>query len=123
MNIRQIWAGLAAGCVLTLLAACGGNPSPETAAEAQRDARAAELAAQRAAYAEALAAAEATRGAGEPALWTLSDADTTIYILGTVHLLRPELEWRSDAIDTALDEADTVIFELDTTSPKPPPAN
>ncbi|HBX92007.1 MAG TPA: TraB/GumN family protein, partial [Hyphomonas sp.] len=52
----------------------------------------------------------------EPALWTLQDEDTTLYIFGTVHLLRPELEWRSDEMDAALAEADTVVFEADVTS-------
>ena len=113
MTFRDLCAGLAA---IFMLAACDAATSPEAPASPAID-RAAELAAQKDAYAQALIAAEASRGAGEPALWTLSDDDTTIHILGTVHLLRPGLEWRSEAIDTALDEADTVIFELDTTSP------
>ena len=62
----------------------------------------------------ALAAAEASRGAGEPAVWTLADEDTTIYIMGTVHLLRPELDWRSDEIDTALNEAGTLVRTIAT---------
>ncbi len=61
------------------------------------------------------AAALAGLGAAqaEPALWTLSDDDTTIHILGTVHLLPPETNWRSDRIDAAFAAADTVCFELD----------
>ncbi|MEO1405213.1 MAG: TraB/GumN family protein [Pseudomonadota bacterium] len=49
----------------------------------------------------------------EPAMWTLSDEDTTINILGTVHLLPPDTEWRSERIDAAFEAADTVCFEVD----------
>lgn len=64
-----------------------------------------------------IAEAEASRGAGAPAVWTLRDEDTTLYILGTVHLLRPDLEWRTAEIDAAIAAADTIVFEADTTSP------
>ncbi len=62
---------------------------------------------------EALEGAQATQGPGAPALWTLADDDTTIHIFGTVHLLRPDLEWRSDTFDTAFSAADKVVFEVD----------
>jgi len=61
----------------------------------------------------ALAVAEATSGPGFPAMWTLADEDTEIHIFGTVHLLRPELEWRTDAFDSALSSADKIVFEVD----------
>jgi uncharacterized protein YbaP (TraB family) len=64
----------------------------------------------------AIAQAETTQGTGSPALWTLADEDTTLYMFGTVHLLRPELEWRSDAFNEALISADKIVFELDTRS-------
>lgn len=66
----------------------------------------------------ALEAAQATTGPGAPAMWTLSDEDTTIYLFGTVHLLRPDIEWRTDAFDMALSEADTIVFEVDMNSPE-----
>ena len=61
----------------------------------------------------ALDAAQATQGPGEPAMWTMSDEDTTIHIFGTVHLLRPELEWRSESFEQALTSSDRVVFEVD----------
>jgi uncharacterized protein YbaP (TraB family) len=64
-------------------------------------------------FEEALELANATTGPGEPALWTLADDDTTIYLFGTVHLLRPELEWRSDRFETAFNAADKIVFEVD----------
>lgn len=65
---------------------------------------------------EAIAAAKASTGVGEPVIWTLSDEDTTLYILGTVHLLRPDVVWRTEAIDDALTAADTIVFEADVNS-------
>lgn len=114
---RTGWAAIAATAVMLVLAGCSkpgkGESTPDTSPEAQRAAR---EAAQEALYEAAVAAAEASHGAGEPAVWTLSDEDTTIRIMGTVHFLRPELDWRSEAIDTALAEADTLVFEADVSS-------
>ncbi|MEM7639831.1 MAG: TraB/GumN family protein [Pseudomonadota bacterium] len=67
---------------------------------------------------EALEKARASQGPGSPAMWTLSDDDTTIHMFGTVHLLRPELEWRSDTLDQAIAAADTIVFEVDMKSPE-----
>lgn len=49
----------------------------------------------------------------EPAMWTLSDEDTTINIIGTVHVLPEGTDWRSKRIDEAFNAADSVCFELD----------
>ena len=68
---------------------------------------------KRAAMAIIAAAGLVTSASGEPAMWTLSDDDTTINIIGTVHLLPPETDWRSDRIEAAFEAADTVCFELD----------
>lgn len=62
---------------------------------------------------EALAAAGATSGPGAPAMWKLADEDTEIYLFGTVHLLRPDLVWRTAQIDAAISQADTIVFEVD----------
>lgn len=50
-------------------------------------------------------------GAG-PALWVVRDADSTIYLFGTVHVLRPTTAWGSARIDAAFDSADQVWFEI-----------
>jgi uncharacterized protein len=71
-----------------------------------------------AAEARAIAAAEASRGGGHPALWTLKDEDTTLYLMGTVHMLRPDVDWRTPEVDAAIGSADTIVFEADTTSPE-----
>ena len=112
--VKSTLLGLA-GFALLMGVSCGRYAdAPEKMNEA--DARAAELQAQKEAYDQALAAAQASTGEGQPALWTLKDEDTTLYIMGTVHLLRPDLDWRSEEIDGALDAADTLVFEADTTS-------
>jgi len=47
-----------------------------------------------------------------PALWSISDADSTIYLFGTVHVLRPDTPWGSARVDAAFDASDNVIFEI-----------
>ncbi|WP_300391049.1 TraB/GumN family protein [Henriciella sp.] len=64
-------------------------------------------------YEAALAEARTTSGEGDPALWTLSDEDTTIYLFGTVHILRPDLDWRTDEFSQAFQSADTLVLEVD----------
>ena len=54
----------------------------------------------------------------DPAIWTVSDEDSTVYILGTVHILPPELNWRSPAVEAALARAQIVYFEADVLSPE-----
>lgn len=108
--IRKAWAALAPAAVILVLAGCAPKPASPLA---ELEAQAAE---REAIYEKALAAAEASHGAGEPAIWTLADEDTTIHLIGTVHLLRPDLDWRSPDIDAALNEADTLVFEADVTS-------
>ncbi len=47
-----------------------------------------------------------------PALWSIADADSTIYLFGTVHVLRPATPWGSAKVDAAFDASDNVIFEI-----------
>lgn len=53
----------------------------------------------------------------EPALWHISDADSDIYILGTIHVLPSDLDWRTGAIDEAFGSAGTVWFEAPANDP------
>lgn len=48
-----------------------------------------------------------------PGLWKVGDADTTVYLFGTVHVLPPALEWRKPPIDKALAESKAIYFETD----------
>nr|WP_152997749.1 MULTISPECIES: TraB/GumN family protein [unclassified Sphingomonas] len=48
----------------------------------------------------------------DPALWVVQDADTTIYLFGTIHVLKPGLSWFDSAVKTAFDKSDDVVLEL-----------
>ncbi len=48
----------------------------------------------------------------DPALWVVRDADTTIYLFGTVHLLPNDVGWRYAALDHALADSKTLYIEL-----------
>lgn len=53
--------------------------------------------------------AQETQG---PTLWSLSDDDTTIYILGTIHILNKEVEWATPKILQAFEGSDALVLEL-----------
>lgn len=55
--------------------------------------------------------------AADPAVWVVRDADSTIYLLGTVHVLRPDTVWRTSAIDRALADADELWIEVEADDP------
>ena len=48
----------------------------------------------------------------DPALWVVKDADTTIYLFGTVHVLKPGLSWFDEAVKTAFDSSQTLVLEM-----------
>ncbi len=47
-----------------------------------------------------------------PALWVVKDDDTTIYLFGTIHVLKPGVRWFEGPVRRAYDEADTVVLEV-----------
>lgn len=56
-------------------------------------------------------AAAKTPPAEHPALWTVSDADTTIYLFGTIHLLPPQYQWRTPKFDQAIEKSQELVVE------------
>lgn len=48
----------------------------------------------------------------DPALWVVKDADTTVYLFGTVHLLKPGLSWFDEAVRTAFDGSQQLVIEM-----------
>ena len=48
-----------------------------------------------------------------PALWKVSDADTTIYLFGTVHALPKDKDWMDARIAHAFESADDLVTEID----------
>lgn len=89
MRFRKFTALAAAG----LLAATGGCARQQVA--------------------EAPAAAPVPAAPVGPALWKVADADTTIYLFGTIHALPPETQWMRPAIADALAKSDTLVTEVE----------
>jgi uncharacterized protein len=52
-----------------------------------------------------------TPAAAEPALWVIKDADSTIYLMGTVHVLRPGTAWHEGKVETALAQSKELMLE------------
>jgi len=63
--------------------------------------------------AAALAAALPHAALAAPALWVIRDADSTIYLYGSVHVLKPTTPWRTDKVAKALADSADVTFEID----------
>jgi len=47
-----------------------------------------------------------------PALWEVKDKDTTIYLFGTIHLLRPGITWLEGPRKAAFDAAQELVLEI-----------
>jgi hypothetical protein len=58
------------------------------------------------------ALAAAPRPDADPALWVLRDADTTIYLFGTFHLLDGRRDWFNDEVREAFDRSDELVLEI-----------
>ena len=59
------------------------------------------------------AAPRAIAGAApRPAIWLLADDDTRIYMFGTIHMLPPNLQWRSAAFNDVVRQADELVLEV-----------
>ncbi len=50
--------------------------------------------------------------AATPALWAVRDADTTIYLFGTVHVMKPDIDWFHGDIKRAFDRSDELVLEI-----------
>ncbi|VAV89876.1 FIG00636015: hypothetical protein [hydrothermal vent metagenome] len=48
----------------------------------------------------------------DPALWVIKDEDTTIYLFGTVHILKPGMTWFDEAVKDAFDNSDELVIEM-----------
>jgi uncharacterized protein len=94
-NLAQGAVGVAAG--LAMVFAIAGAPT--------------QVLAQAAPAPAAPAAAPAIQGQG-PALWVIKDADSTLYLFGSVHVLRPTTGWASPRVNAAFDSASDIWFEI-----------
>lgn len=46
-----------------------------------------------------------------PALWKVYDADTTVYLFGTIHLLPKGMEWHGPKLDAAMKASQDLVLE------------
>ena len=58
-----------------------------------------------------LLAAAPAQPQAHPALWKVSDADTNIYLFGTIHILPAGTNWMDPAIKQAVDSAQSLTLE------------
>jgi uncharacterized protein len=59
----------------------------------------------------ALGAAPAAAVPAHPALWAVADADTTVYLFGTIHLLPENYRWRTAKFDQAVENSQQLVVE------------
>lgn len=73
-----------------------------------------------AALASGAVMAEPARAQARPALWQVSDRDTTVYLFGTIHLLPKNYAWRTPAFEKAVAQSQALVIEtiVDTSNPQ-----
>jgi uncharacterized protein YbaP (TraB family) len=49
----------------------------------------------------------------DPAMWVVKDADSTVYLLGTIHVMKPGVNWRSEKLDAAMKSSEEFWMEAD----------
>ncbi|HEV2652100.1 MAG TPA: TraB/GumN family protein [Rhizomicrobium sp.] len=47
-----------------------------------------------------------------PAIWTVHSAAGTAYLFGSIHILPPDVNWHSKAVETGIRKADAFVFEI-----------
>jgi uncharacterized protein YbaP (TraB family) len=48
----------------------------------------------------------------EPAMWVIKDADSTIYLIGTMHLLKHDAEWNAEKVKRTVHESTELWLEI-----------
>lgn len=48
-----------------------------------------------------------------PKMWVITDADSTIYLYGSFHLLKADTKWKTPGFDKVFNSADTLYLEID----------
>lgn len=60
----------------------------------------------------ALAQAAAPKPDLDPAVWVVKDADTTVYLFGTVHVLDGKGDWFNDEVKSSFDKSSELVLEV-----------
>ena len=53
----------------------------------------------------------ASAAEARPALWQISDSDTTVYLFGTIHVLPGGVGWRTPAFDQVMAQSEGLVLE------------
>src|ERR1017187_7219540 len=108
MNKLARFVGLMAVCGCGVAFAQQGTPGEKTVPEMSAPA-------SRAAPAPAAASvakpAEATMVA-DPAIWRVKGAHGTLYLFGSVHIMKPNVVWESEKVKAALTSSDLLYLEI-----------
>ena len=94
-----------------LLAACGGDKHEEEEKVVEHDLPPGVVPIGGEGRPQSLA--EATSGESNVALWEVRDEDTIVYLMGTVHVMRGGVEWRTNNIRLILEQTDAIYLEAD----------
>jgi uncharacterized protein YbaP (TraB family) len=97
--IRRLWSRACASVSVVALGAALLAPSTPAFAQAAP------------AAVDPAAVVAAPAGSG-PRLWVVKDEDSTLYLFGTVHVLKPETPWGSAKLARAFASADEYWFEI-----------
>lgn len=97
--MKKFFKALAATCAVIPLAQCAVFPGNLAFAATP-------------AIAEAKPATVTPVVEAKPALWAVKDEDTTVYLFGTIHVLKPGLSWFDEAVKDAFDKSDELVLEL-----------
>lgn len=98
-NVKKLLIALLASATFST-AACAETQPANTAAPAAN-------------AAAGNATAQAPLPDADPAMWVVRDADTTIYLFGTFHLLDGKSDWFNDEVRQAFDQSQELVFEVD----------
>src|SRR5258706_719681 len=54
----------------------------------------------------------AAAGQPHPAMWKIRNGASTVYVLGSLHIVPPDFQWRTPEIDAAVRATDTFVFAV-----------
>ena len=98
--VAAVLLGLASVCGVAQQA--GTSPAAAPAAPAQAVAGAQSTAAP----------AAAKKTPATPAIWRVKGAKGTLYLFGSVHVMKPDVDWETGRVRTAFDAADVLYLEI-----------
>jgi uncharacterized protein YbaP (TraB family) len=56
--------------------------------------------------------APSAHGAANPALWKVVGKHATVYLFGSVHVMKPDVQWETDKVKAALHASDVLYLEI-----------